>query len=69
MAETPHAPPFQVLVRIVAQDFVQRIVEKAFGVDYLVYMYFPGRHAEVDDTHARAGSSMRTWCHTVQKTC
>ena len=28
-------------------------IEDAAEVDYLVYLYFPGRNADVDDTHAR----------------
>jgi len=52
-SEMPSSAKDGVLVRVVGQDFVQRIVEEGADVDFLVYMYFPGRTTEVDDTHAR----------------
>ena len=52
-SEPPSNAKDGVLVRVVAGDFSKRIVEEGADVDWLVYMYFPGRTVEVDDTHAR----------------
>ena len=48
-----HNEAEHVLVRVTAQDFHDRIVDKGAAMDYLVYMYFPGRTGVSDDTHAR----------------
>jgi hypothetical protein len=52
-SEIPSDAKEGVLLRVVGEDFIKRVVEEGEQLDYLVYMYFPGRTAEVDDTHAR----------------
>lgn len=51
-SERPSAATEGVLLRVVAEDFHTRVVEQD-DVDWLVYMYFPGRTQEVTDTHAK----------------
>ena len=55
-SERPSNAQDGVLVRVVGSDFVKRIVEDGADVDFLIYLYFPGRTAEVMDTHARLRS-------------
>ena len=45
-----------VLMRVVAQDFVRRVVVDGAETDYLLYLYFPGRSLQTADTHARLRS-------------
>lgn len=52
-SERPSPSLEGVLLRVVAEDFVDRIVERAAETDFLVYLYFPGRSTNTDDTHAR----------------
>ena len=46
-------------MRVVAQDFVRRVVVDGAETDYLLYLYFPGRSLQTADTHARLRSSCR----------
>lgn len=41
------------LTFVVASDFVRRAVQWGEDMDFLVYMYFPGRWNVTDDTHAK----------------
>ena len=52
-SEFPSKEKEGVLLRVVASDFISRIVFDNEETDFLVYMYFPGRTTDVDDTHAR----------------
>ena len=52
-SERPSNAKSGVLVRVVGEDFSRRVVEDGADADFLLYMYFPGRTEEVDDTHAR----------------
>lgn len=52
-SETPSRARSGVLLRVVGGDFESRIVDEGADVDWLVYMYFPGRSVDTDDTHAR----------------
>ena len=52
-SEVPSTATNGTLLRVVGQDFVRRVVEDGSEVDFLIYMFFPGRTVEVDDTHAR----------------
>ena len=49
--QRPHSIPL--LERRLEQARAERIVEDGEQVDWLIYMFFPGRTVEVDDTHAR----------------
>lgn len=55
-SERPSNQKEGVLVRVVGSDFHQRVVADGADMDFLLYLYFPGRTAEVDDTHARLRS-------------
>ena len=46
-SERPSNAKEGVLLRVVGQDFSKRIVEDGADVDWLIYMFFPGRTAEV----------------------
>lgn len=52
-SEAPSNAKDDVLVRVVGADFIKRIVVDAADADFLVYMFFPGRTLETEDTHSR----------------
>lgn len=52
-SEAPSLATEGVLLRVTSQDFHKRIVDEGADVDWLIYMYFPGRTAQVMDTHAK----------------
>ena len=55
-SERPSNAKTGTLVRVVSKDFFKRIVEDGADVDYLLYMFFPGRNVETADTHSKLRS-------------
>ena len=53
-SEVPfHKQEGATIVKMVAEDFVERVIENGAKSDVLVYFYFPGRSGQTNDTHAR----------------